>query len=361
MRYSPGGEEERHGFATEGGMRNAREIAADTDIDGLALLESGGDRGINELVSVLQVVHHRLRDGLEAPELLAEVREADGVVEDAVRAVVVGVRPSDDADNGEVLAVRAGDGVEHTEPADGKGHDAGADPAGAGVAVSGVPGVEFVTASHEAKSRLGDEVIEEGEVEVAGHGEDVEGTNLDEAAGDVAPECGVRGPRRGRRGGSDGAAGVRRRAAHDAVGRRLRCRINRSDLIRGITKPLVVCGETWGHRRSARDPRMEPSDRWTTRDGECVEGTGEERRWAKTMRRFYAVVLGTKPGLFEKAVVGAAIKMEPMPLFGSSGRTEMISNATTVALDPVLSGLSSMITPVQFLGDHIMFVLTFLD
>ncbi|RZR95305.1 hypothetical protein BHM03_00024137 [Ensete ventricosum] len=279
MRCSPGGEEERHGFATEGGMRNAREIAADTDIDGLALPESGGDRGINELVSVLQVVHHRLRDGLEAPELLAEVREADGVVEDAVRAVVVGVRPSDDADNGEVLAVRAGDGVEHTEPADGEGHDAGADPAGAGVAVSGVPGVEFVTASHEAKSRLGDEVIEEGEVEVAGHGEDVESTNLDEAAGDVAPECGVRGPRRGRRGGSDGAAGVRRRAAHDAVGRRLRCRINRSDLsihhrpygksvgkwvvikgsARGIKKPLVVCGETWGHRRNARDHRMEPA------------------------------------------------------------------------------------------------------
>ena len=32
-------------------------------------------------------------DGLEAAELLGEVREADGVVEDAVGAVVVGVGP----------------------------------------------------------------------------------------------------------------------------------------------------------------------------------------------------------------------------------------------------------------------------
>ena len=46
-------------------------------------------------------------DGLEAAELLGEVREADGVVEDAVGAVVVGVGPADDADDGEVLAVRA--------------------------------------------------------------------------------------------------------------------------------------------------------------------------------------------------------------------------------------------------------------
>jgi hypothetical protein len=43
-------------------------------------------------------------DGLEASELLGEVRHADGVVEDAVGAVVVGVGPAGDADDGEVLA-----------------------------------------------------------------------------------------------------------------------------------------------------------------------------------------------------------------------------------------------------------------
>ena len=39
-------------------------------------------------------------DGLEAAELLGEVGDADGVVEDAVGAVVVGVGPAGDADDG---------------------------------------------------------------------------------------------------------------------------------------------------------------------------------------------------------------------------------------------------------------------
>ena len=53
------------------------------------------------------------------------------VEEDAVSAVVVGLVPADDADNGEVLAVRACDGIEHAEPVDSEGHDAGVDSAAA--------------------------------------------------------------------------------------------------------------------------------------------------------------------------------------------------------------------------------------
>jgi len=69
-------------------------------------------------VRVLQVVDDGLvaGDGLEAPELLREVREADGVVEDAVGAVVVGVGPAHHAHHRQVLAVGAGDGVQHAYP-----------------------------------------------------------------------------------------------------------------------------------------------------------------------------------------------------------------------------------------------------
>ena len=48
-------------------------------------------------------------DGLEAAELLREVQEADGVAEDELGT-------ARDADDGQVLAVGAFDGVEHAEP-----------------------------------------------------------------------------------------------------------------------------------------------------------------------------------------------------------------------------------------------------
>ena len=105
-------------------------------------------------------------DGLEAAELLGEVGDADGVVEDAVGAVVVGVGPADDADDGQVLAVGAGDGVEDAEAADGEGDGAGADAAWARVPIGRVPGVELVAAADEAEAGLVDEVVEQREVEL---------------------------------------------------------------------------------------------------------------------------------------------------------------------------------------------------
>jgi hypothetical protein len=81
-------------------------------------------------------------------------------VEDAVGPVVVGVGPAGDADDGEVLAVRAGDGVEHAEPPDGEGDGARPHAARARVPVGGVAGVELVAAPHEAEARLGDQVVE---------------------------------------------------------------------------------------------------------------------------------------------------------------------------------------------------------
>lgn len=41
-------------------MRNGGKVTADADIDGLAVLHGGGDGGVEELVSVFEIVHHRL-------------------------------------------------------------------------------------------------------------------------------------------------------------------------------------------------------------------------------------------------------------------------------------------------------------
>lgn len=117
------------------------------------------------------------------------------MVEDPIRPVVVGVGPADDADNRKVLAVRAGDGVDDAQTADGEGHDARADAPGPSVPVGGVPGVELVAAADVSEPGLGYEVVEESEVEVAGNGEDVADADLHEAPRDVAAEGGVGGGR----------------------------------------------------------------------------------------------------------------------------------------------------------------------
>lgn len=176
-------------------MWNARKIATDAYINGLALLQSSRDGRVDLLVCVFQIVHHRLiaRDRLEAPHLLREVRQPDRVVKDAVRAIIIRIGTTHDADNRQVLAVGARDGVENAQAADGEGHDAGANAAGAGVAVCGVAGIELVAAADVCETLLGDEVVEEGEVEVAGDGEDIGYADLDEAAGHVSAEGGVGG------------------------------------------------------------------------------------------------------------------------------------------------------------------------
>jgi hypothetical protein len=118
-------------------------------------------------------------DCLKAPELLAKVRQTNGVVKNSVGPIVIGVGTTYYANERQVLAVRAGDRVDNAEAANGEGHDTRADAAGAGVTISGVPGVELVAAAYVLETRLGDEVVEECQVEVARNGEHVRHADLD--------------------------------------------------------------------------------------------------------------------------------------------------------------------------------------
>lgn len=51
-------------------MWNSRQIAADADVDRFAFLQGGGNGGVQELVRVLEIVHHRL---FKIPQLLCVV------------------------------------------------------------------------------------------------------------------------------------------------------------------------------------------------------------------------------------------------------------------------------------------------
>lgn len=130
---------------------------------------------------------------MEAPEFLAEIRQPNGVMQDPVRAEVVSVGSTHDANHRKVLTVRAGNCVDHTQPAHSERHHARADAAAPCVTISGVPGIEFVATSDVGEFGLRDEVVEEGEVKVTGDGENVCDANLHEAAREVAAEGGLVG------------------------------------------------------------------------------------------------------------------------------------------------------------------------
>lgn len=100
------------------------------------------------------------------------------MMKDPAGSIVVGVRPTNDANEGQVLTVSSSNSVEHAESTDGERHDAGADAACSSVAVSGVPSVELVAAADEVELRFSDEVVEQREVEVAGDGEHVGDADL---------------------------------------------------------------------------------------------------------------------------------------------------------------------------------------
>lgn len=110
------------------------------------------------------------------------------MVKDPVSSIVVGVRTSNNTNQRQILTVRTGDRIENAESTHGERDDTSTDAARASVAIGGVPGIQFVAATDVVKPRLGDEVVEEGEVEVAGDRENISDANLDEPASEVATQ-----------------------------------------------------------------------------------------------------------------------------------------------------------------------------
>ena len=151
-------------------------------------------------------------NGLKTAIFLAEIGNPDGMMKNPIGTVIVRIRTSTDAYNREILTVRAGNCVDHTEASEGEGDDAGTDAALARVSVGGVAGVELVAAADVVEAGLGDEVVEEREVEVSGDGEDVGDADLDEAARQVAAEGALLG------GGDRGGCGLERGDGAVAVG-----------------------------------------------------------------------------------------------------------------------------------------------
>jgi len=127
-------------------------------------------------------------DLLKTPKLLTEVGEADRVMKDAVRPKIVRIRPTNKANHGKILTVRARDGIDHTQTSHGERHGAGPNAVGARVPIRSVTRIQLIATSDEVKTGLRKQVVKQNKVKVAGHGEQVANPHFDKAGCNVAAQ-----------------------------------------------------------------------------------------------------------------------------------------------------------------------------
>lgn len=109
-------------------------------------------------------------------------------MEDPISTVIIRVRASDNTNHRKILAVRAGDRIENTQPSDSESHDAGADASSTSISIGGVPCIELIAAADQVKPGLGYKMVEQRQVEVAGNWEHVLDADLHEPPRQVATE-----------------------------------------------------------------------------------------------------------------------------------------------------------------------------
>ena len=125
--------------------------------------------------------------GVDLP-LVVVTHLAQRVVDQAVLRPGVAVDPADDDEHGQVLGVGAGHGVHDAEAADAVGHDEGRDPVGARIAVGRVARVQLVAAPDHLEAGVGQELVEQHQVEVAGDDEVVPDPGLLQPGRQVAAD-----------------------------------------------------------------------------------------------------------------------------------------------------------------------------
>jgi hypothetical protein len=89
---------------------------------------------------------------LEAAELLGEIRETNGMMEDAIGAIVIGVGAPRDTNDGEILTVSTSNGVEDAEATNSEGDNASTNTVGSGIAIGSIACIELIAASNEPQA-----------------------------------------------------------------------------------------------------------------------------------------------------------------------------------------------------------------
>jgi hypothetical protein len=176
----------------ESGVLNGSKITTDADIYRLALNKRCGNRMVNELLGIIQVIHNNLSacDSLEAAILLAEVGHPDSMMQNAVGPIVVRIRAPDDTDDGQILSVSPHYRIDDAEPPNCERDDAGPHAPGSRVPIGRVAGVELVAAADEIEARLRQQMVQQGQIEVPRNRENIADANLNEPPRQVAAQRG---------------------------------------------------------------------------------------------------------------------------------------------------------------------------
>lgn len=101
-------------------------------------------------------------DRLEAPELLAKIRQSNGVVKNSIGAIIISIGSSNNTNHREILTISPSNGVEHTKPTHSKRDHTSPNATRPGIPVSGVASIELIAAPNVGEPGLGNEVIEKG-------------------------------------------------------------------------------------------------------------------------------------------------------------------------------------------------------
>lgn len=131
-------------------------------------------------------------NSLETPQLLAEIRQTNGMMKNPVSPVIIGIRTPNNTNHRKILTISTSDRIKNAEPTDGKRNNTGTNTARAGITVSGVSRIKLITATDISKARLSYEMIKKSEIKVAGNRENISDANLNKAASYVAAEGGFR-------------------------------------------------------------------------------------------------------------------------------------------------------------------------
>ncbi len=154
--------------------RRGRDVRGQAQVAGAALPQGGGEHPVDLAGRGRRAEDGRRADhgGVGAGEAVV-VAVGRRVVEDGPGPLRRLARAHCDMHQGHPLGIAAGDPVDRAQLSDSEGGQQGAESPGAGIAVGGVRGAEFVGGTHPLDLGRGEDGVENRQVVVAGHAEEV--------------------------------------------------------------------------------------------------------------------------------------------------------------------------------------------
>lgn len=98
-------------------------------------------------------------NSLKATELLGKIRQANGVVENSIGSIIIGIRTADDTNDRKVLTISTSYGVDDAEATNSERDNTSTDTSGPSIAIYTITSVHLIAAAYDVELRFGNEMI----------------------------------------------------------------------------------------------------------------------------------------------------------------------------------------------------------